>query len=250
MYLAVKEKFNERLLDKTEYLRPLREIKSAEEIEKLRAAAGIADQVYARLREIIRPGLSEYSIYGEVKKVIYEGGCEYSFDLLDGAGSMMNMAFFPTVDKLEANGTLFMEISPSYQGYYAQLPVTLPVDKYLSHVRKMAEAWNQADQAARRILRPGTKISDIYNLMINVIQENGFISPLRPGHSVGLDILDFWSFTESNNALLKTGMVIAIHPCVMIKPGGDGVGMGYTYLITDSGVEKFSKIDLAKELLG
>jgi hypothetical protein len=36
----------------------------------------------------------------------------------------------------------------------------------------------------------------------------------------------------------------------MVKLGGDGIGMGYTYLITDTGAEKLSKIDLAQELLG
>jgi hypothetical protein len=30
----------------------------------------------------------------------------------------------------------------------------------------------------------------------------------------------------------------------MTKPGGDACGMGYTYLITDTGAEKFSKVDL------
>jgi len=45
-------------------------------------------------------------------------------------------------------------------------------------------------------------------------------------------------------------MVLAIHPSVMRKLGGDGCGMGYTYLITETGSERFSKIDLAGELLG
>jgi Xaa-Pro aminopeptidase len=250
MYLAVKEKFGERSIDSADILKPLREIKSAEEIEKTRIAASVADKVYARLREIICPGLSEHQIYGEVKKIIYETGCEYSFDLLDAAGSMMNMSFFPTADKLEANGTLFMEISPAYEGYYAQLPVTLPVGKYLPHVLQMAQAWHQADKAAGKFLRPGIKVSDIYHVLITAIRERGFLSPLRPGHSLGLDILDFWSITESNTAVLKPGMVIAIHPSCMIKIGGDGVGMGYTYLITDTEAEKLSKIDLAKDLLG
>ncbi len=249
LYLAVKEKFGSRLLDLPWLFEPLRVIKSAEEIEKVRMAATVADKVYARLRKIIRPGLSEYKIYGEVKKVIYENGCEYGFDLLDGAGSMMNMAFFPTEDKLEANGTLFMEISPSYQGYYAQLPVTLPVGKYLPHVKQMVMAWAEADKAVQKLLRPGTKVSDLYHTLINTVRAKGFQSPLRPGHSVGLDILDYWSITDTNNTILKPGMVLAIHPCVMLKPGGDGVGMGYTYLITETGFERFSKIDLAKELI-
>ena len=72
------------------------------------------------------------------------------------------------------------------------------------------------------MLHAGTKISDIYSVLVNTIRDNGFVSPLRPGHSVGLDILDFWSIEESNNAILKSGMVIAVHPCSMEKKGGDG----------------------------
>jgi Xaa-Pro aminopeptidase len=89
----------------------------------------------------------------------------------------------------------------------------------------------------------------VYTLLVNSIKDSGFLSPLRPGHSIGLDILDFWSFTESNNSELKTGMVVAVHPSCMVEIGGDGVGMGYTYLITDNGPVKLSKIDLAAELL-
>jgi Xaa-Pro aminopeptidase len=249
MYLAIKEKFGSRLVDMPLLFEPLRVIKSAEETDKIRSAAAIADKIYARLRKIIKPGLSEYSIYGEVKKILYEEGCEYGFDLLDGSGSTMNMAFFPTTDKLEDSGTLFMEISPSYQGYYAQLPVTLPVGKYQPHVKQMVIAWSEADKAMRQILRPGTKISEIYHTMIDTVKSRGFQSPLRPGHSIGLDILDYWSITDTDNRVLQPGMALAIHPCVMVKPGGDGVGMGYTYLITETGYERLSKIDLAKELI-
>ena len=127
MYLTVKDKFRDRLVDTSGILEPLRVVKSAEEIEKTRMAASVADEVYGRLRRMIKPGISEFEIYSVVKKTAYEMGCEYSFDLIDAAGTTMNMSFFPTTDKLEENGTLFMEITPSYEGYYAQLPLTLPV---------------------------------------------------------------------------------------------------------------------------
>jgi len=250
MYLAVAEKFGSRLVDSAGIFETLRAIKSPEEIEKMRRGAMIADEVYKMLREMIRPGLGEYEIYGEVKKMIYGMGCEYSFDLIDGAGSMMNMSFVPTEDKLEPNGTLFMEITPSYDGYYCQLPVTLPVDRYTPHVKEMVRTWNESDKAARKILRPGTKVSDLYHVLVNTVQERGFISPFRPGHSIGLDVLDFWSVADSNPLILKAGMTIAIHACVLKEMGGDGCGMGYTYLITDTGWEKLSKIDLAGDLVG
>ncbi len=248
-YLQIKEKYGDRLLDLPEYLKPLREIKSPEEIEMTRAAAAVADKVYLRLREIIRPGMGEYEIYGEVKKVIYENGCEYSFDLIDAAGCTMNMSFHPTPDKLEKNGTLFMEISPAYDGYYAQLPVTLPVTVFPSHIKEMFMAWAETDAAVRPLLRPGTRISDIYKVLIDGIEKHGFVAPLRPGHSLGLDILDFWSIDETNTSTLKKDMVIAVHPPCMTRLWGDAVGEGYTYLITEAGFEKLSKVDLTKELV-
>jgi Xaa-Pro aminopeptidase len=250
MHRAVTETFGDRLVDAVGIFESLRVVKSAEEIEKTRIAASVADDVYTRLMEIIRPGLSEYEIYGEVKKIIYERGCEYSFDLIDGAGSSMNMSFYPTEDRLEANGTLFMEITPAYDGYYAQLPVTLPVGEYSPNLHRMVSAWDEADRAAQKALRPGMKVSDLYHTLVSTIRKNGFISPYRPGHSIGLDVLDFWSITESSSEVLKPGMTLAIHPSVLLEMGADGCGMGYTYLITDQGAEKLSRIDLARELIG
>jgi Xaa-Pro aminopeptidase len=250
MYITLKEKLGKKWTDSTGIFERMREVKSAEEIDNARRSAAIADIVYRMLREMIKPGLSEYEIYGAVKKKTYEMGCEYSFDLIDAAGTTMNMSFFPTVDRLEENGTLFMEITPAYSGYYAQLPVTLPVMSYPAKVEEMVKAWERADRAVREFLKPGTKVSDIYRVLIDSVRESGFISPYRPGHSIGLDALDFWSITGDNHRLLEPGMVLAVHPSVMLEMGGDACGMGYTYLINDTGAERFSKIDLAAELIG
>jgi Xaa-Pro aminopeptidase len=250
MYTAVKNKFKDRLVDTANLLESLRVVKSAEELEKTRMAASIADEVFTRLRKMAEPGVREFEVYSVVKQTAYEMGCEYSFDLIDAAGATMNFSFFPTIDKLEAGGTLFMEITPAYEGYYAQLPVTLPVTEYPATVRPMVSAWNKADKAVRQILKPGTKVSNLYHVLVNTVRENGYISPYRPGHSIGLDALDFWSITADNSIELEPGMVLAIHPSVMSKVGGDACGMGYTYIITEDGFDKLSKIDLAGELIG
>jgi Xaa-Pro aminopeptidase len=250
LHEAIKARFGERLKDGGFIFERLRPIKSAEEIDKMRSAAAVADAVYGKLRQIARPGLAEFEIYGEVKRVTHRMGCEYSFDLIDAAGSSMNMSFVPTDDALRAGGTLFMEITPSYDGYYSQMPVTLPVDAYSPVVRDMVAAWRDADQAVRRILRPGTRVCDLCHLLKDAIEEKGFISPFRPGHFIGLDVLEFFSITDTNETALQPGMTVAIHPSVLTEIGGDGCGMGYTYLITEGGAERLSKIDLAKELLG
>ncbi|MBN1190396.1 MAG: aminopeptidase P family protein [Dehalococcoidales bacterium] len=244
--LDLKASLGNRLIDATPIFSQLRLIKSPEEIEKMRTAAWIADKVFYMVQDLIRPGLSDFVIYGEVKRLIYSLGCEYSMELIDANGARMNMKFTPVGDTLSADGTLFMEITPAYDGYYAQLPVIFPVVYPAPNLRKIAAVWKQALQAGIDMLKPGTRVSDLCNVMWNKVKEGGYLSPFRPGHALGLDAIDFWSITDSNETVLQPGMTLAVHPCVLQEMGGDGIGMGYTFLITETGAERFSRVDLFK----
>jgi Xaa-Pro aminopeptidase len=243
-YLGLKERLGERMVDGGAIFRDMRTIKSGEEIGKMRIAASIADRVCAILRETIRPGLIDYEIYGAVKKAIYEMGCDYSMELIDAAGSTMNMAWSPSGDRLEETGTLFLEITPAFDGYYAQLPVSLPVREYTPLLRRMVDAWSIALERGASYLRPGVPVGEVHRAAVGAVEERGFISPFQAGHAIGLDVIDFWSIGQSNATILQPGMTVAFHPCALSDLGGPGIGMGYTYLITDEGPEKLSSIDL------
>ena len=244
-YLKLKEKFGDRLVDAGHIFQQLRSIKSAEEIEMMRESASIADTVYHLVVDMIRPGLSGYEIFSQMKKAIIEMGCEYSFELISTDKTNINL-FHPTAEKLEKGGLLTAEITPAYQGYFAQLPVTLPVDEYPPHVKKMLPVWKQANDAMLKILRPGTRVSEIYHVVNEAVEAGGYRAPWRPGHAIGLDLIDFWSVSDSNNIVLEPGMTMAIHPNVLMEPvtDGNGIGMGYTYLVTDKGYERLSKVEI------
>jgi Xaa-Pro aminopeptidase len=248
VYLNLKEIFGEKLVEAASIFERVRAIKSAEEIDKMRIAAAVADNVFEQLMATIRPGITDYEIYGLVKNIIYKHGCDYSFDLIDAEGGRMNMTYWPTGEKLKENSTLFMEITPAFEGYYAQLPVTLPVGSYPPIIRRMVVTWEKTNELALTLLRPGTKVSELYRCLIDSVAEDGFISPLRPGHAIGLDALDFWSITGSSPVVLQAGMTLAVHPSIMTELGGDACGMGYTYLITPDGPEPFSRVDLSNLL--
>ena len=98
------EAFPAGIVDAEGIFHRMRIIKSSEEIDHQRKAAAIADEVYGLLREMIRPGLSEYEIYGAAKRLIYAKGCGYSFELIDAAGSTMNMSFCPNERRAYESG--------------------------------------------------------------------------------------------------------------------------------------------------
>jgi Xaa-Pro dipeptidase len=244
MYLAVQAEFPDRVIDATYIFKQTRLIKSPEEIEKMQKSASIADKVFTTLRDMIRPGLSDYKIYGEVRRIIHEMGCEYSMELIDTETAKANL-FYPTGDMLKTNGTLALEITPSYDGYYTQLAVSLPVGEYPPRIRGMIHVWKEALKAAVDILRPGVKVSDIYQIISNVIRDAGYSSlGQRYGHGIGLDVVDFWSLTESETMELKPGMTLALHPGMLLEHEEDGMGMGYTYLITDTGSKRLNKVEI------
>jgi Xaa-Pro aminopeptidase len=247
IYLKILEKFGKRLVDAAGIFRQLRLIKSPEELEKMRVSAAIADKVFYQLKGMLRPGLSGYKIYGEIKKTILQMGCDYSFELISTRGASVNL-YHPTGEKLESNGTIALEISPAYEGYFAQLPINLPVGDYPPPALKVLPTWKRALQAGESVLIPGKKVSDVYQAVNRVIQGDGYVAPWRPGHAIGLDLIDFWSITDSNETVLEPGMTIAFHPNVLIEPYIEGLGFtgGYTYLITSKGNERFSKVDFTK----
>lgn len=241
MYSALKEHFRERLIDATWIFRQLRLVKSPEEIEKMRISASIADRVFTVVRDMVCPGISDYEIYGEVKKIIHEMGCEYSLELINAEGAKANL-FYPTGDRLEANGTLALEITPCYEGYFTQLPITLPVGEYPVHIRRMIAVWKQAVQTATSMLRPGAKVSDVYDALVSLISREGYVSPGRGGHGIGLDVIDFWALNEPSSMILESGMTLVLHPGIFAESGQGGIAMGYTYLITDTASEKLNKV--------
>jgi len=244
-FLILDLPYRDKLVDATDIFRQLRLVKCPEEIEKIRVSASIADKVFNGISDMAKPGISDFAVYGEVKHIIYEMGCDKSFDIIDAEGAKMNHSY-PTGDILEAGSTLAIEISPCYRGYYAQLPVAIPVGGCPKHLKEMVSVWEKAIEAGVNVLRSGVKVCDVYNTMEGVIKKHGYAMLARAGHSLGLDLVDFFSVTESEDTELKTGMTLVLHPNVQLPDSreGDGIFMGYTYLITETGAEKLNKVNL------
>jgi Xaa-Pro dipeptidase len=242
VYLPLKEKFGAKLLDATWIFRQLRLVKSTEEVDSIRTAVEIADKAYEAVRDMIQPGISDFEIYGEVKRIVHALGCEYSMDFIDAQGAKINF-FNPRGNVLEENGTLALEITPAFQGYHGQLAMTLPVRDYPLHIKPLLPVWREALRAGVEALKPGARFCDIYRRVTEVITAHGYRGHLRCGHSVGLDPLDFCALSNDDTTEIKENVTLALHPCVALE-GGEGIGMGYTYLVTKNGAEKLGRVNL------
>jgi Xaa-Pro aminopeptidase len=238
VYLAVTELCPGRVIDATEIFNQLRNIKSPEEVEKMRVAAWLADKTYLAIRDMVRPGISDYELYGEAQGLIYKMGSEYSMQLMPG---------FPYGKVMEGNDVLMFEFTPTCEGYYAQLLVSLPVSVYPRDVERCIQIWEEALAVGVANLRPGNKVSDVHRAVGETIRKRGGSQIAhRIGHSLGLDAIDSWEVVPDEETELKSGMTLAFHPAVVLEPGPTRFTGGYTYLITDTGAEKLNKVDFLK----
>lgn len=244
VYKALVEAVGEhRLVDASDIFWKLRAVKSDTEIALMRRSSAIADDCYDMLTELVAPGVSDYTIYAETKKFLFERESPYSLEVIDADGPFLNFDRNPTGDVLETGGTLFMEITPAYGGYYAQLPVSMPVDELSPQLMKLASAWHAGFTLGESMLRPGVRVSDVSKAMRGKIAEHGAINPFSHGHAIGLDVSDGWVLGDNNDLILEPGMTMAVHPAALTEIGGAGFTAGYTYLITEDGAERLSRHD-------
>jgi Xaa-Pro aminopeptidase len=80
----------------------------------------------------------------------------------------------------------------------------------------------------------------VYQVIVQVIEEAGYKMGLHPGHSQGLDIFERPLIAPNEEIEFAPGMVIVIHPHVLL-PSGGGVWIGETFLITDDGCRDLQK---------
>lgn len=233
----------ERLVDASDIFWKLRTIKSENELALMRRSAELADDCLDVIRPLIRPGVSDYEIYAEAKRFLFSNKSPYSLEVIDAHGPYMNFEQYPHGDVLERGGTLMMEITPAFGGYYAQLPFTVPVDELSPSMRRLAEAWKAGFELGESMLRPGTRISELSRALRQRIAEAGGLNPFSHGHAIGLDVYDGWGLADSVDFELEPGMTFAMHPASIAEVGGESFSCGYTYVVTEDGAERMSRHD-------
>ncbi len=236
----------DRLVDASDIFWQLRTIKSENELALMRRSAVMADDCLDEIRPLIRAGVSDYEIYAAAKRYLFERQSPYSLEVIDAHGPFMNFEQYPHGDVLERGGTLMMEITPAYGGYYAQLPFTLPVDELSPSMRRLAEAWQAGFELGESMLRPGMRVSELSKALRARIAEAGAVNPFSHGHAIGLDVYDGWGLADNVEFELRPGMTFAMHPAAITEVGGESFSCGYTFLITEDGAERLSRHDFTQ----
>jgi Xaa-Pro aminopeptidase len=225
---------------------PLRQIKSASEIEAIRAAAAITDQAMALVPQLVHPGINERELAWELEKTMRENGADaMAFPLIVAFGPNSALPHHqPSDRKLRVGEIVLVDMGAEFNGYKSDLTRTFffgsAADEQFITVYDLVHS---ALLTAANNIGPEISSKEAHGLAMDVISDGGHREHFGHGlgHGVGLDIHEepFLSATRPAQKI-SAGMVITIEPGIYL-PGWGGVRIEDLVLVTETGVEAISK---------
>ncbi|WNB17189.1 aminopeptidase P family protein [Marivirga arenosa] len=229
---------NTKLLE--ELLRPMRGIKTEEELELLEKAVKISALGQAEVMKAIKPGMSELEVQGMHEFIFKKYKAEYEgYPSIVGAGHNGCVLHYIENYKpeIEDGELILMDLGAEYHGYTADVTRTIPVNgKFTKEQKAIYDLVYEAQEAAASIAKAGVPFSDLYDTTLTIINkgllELGIVKSLKEEdlidpttgrhryyphgccHHIGLDVHDLGEYGK-----LEENMVITIEPGIYIPEG-------------------------------
>jgi Xaa-Pro dipeptidase len=212
------------------------------ELDAVRRAARLADEAYAVFRKSAIPGRRQYELCGAVEAYLRAEGCPDNFMIL-GSGGREVMGMTPPSDRVIATGDLVTtELTPSVEGYYAQICRTLVVGKANAAQRRAHALYLEALEAGIAAVRPGATAGDVARAENDVFRRHGLGDYVTDrytrvrGHGLGLFADSKPHILEDVDTVLAPGMALVVHPNTYHPEIGYMV-LGDAVLVTETGAE-------------
>lgn len=257
-------------------IRLLRAVKSAFEIDLVREAARLSDQVAARFPELIREGMTEVELAGRVEaearrlghqgvvRMRLWGGELFYGHLLAGpsggvpsyhssptGGSGVNPAVaqsagFRTIQRHEP---VMLDYVFAHRGYISDHTRIFSLGRLSDDLVRAHTTMLDLQAEIQRMAKPGVVSGSIYEFALKYVTGRGYaehfmgVGPERVrfvGHGVGLELDEFPFLNAGQTLELQEGMVIALEP-KLIFPGRGVVGIENTHVATRDGLEQLGR---------
>lgn len=205
-------------VDATDLVDKIKMIKSADEMVYIRKAVRIHDILEAALPAIIRPGRYDYDIRNEVMRIASDMGSEEQLVMSGSAPNGQNTKQLRSCwlnRRIEPGDQVYLMMEVSGPGgYYGEIGRTFCLGE---PSKEMVHAWEtavKAQEAVEAMLRPGTKVADLFRTSNRILTENGYPAEKRIfGHGQGYDLVERPVFSEDEELQeLQEGMFISTHP--------------------------------------
>lgn len=224
-------------------LRDLRMIKSAEEIQKIKAAQRITDAAFTHILRKIRPGVTEREIALEIEFFMRKEGADgVAFDLIVVSGNNGSLCHgVPSYKKIEKGEFITMDIGALLDGYHSDMTRTVALGQVSPEQKKVYNTVLEAQLAALEQCKPGVECGSVDKAARDIIEKDypGTFGH-STGHGVGVEIHEWPRFAPGDKTTARPGMVVTVEPGIYLA-GKFGVRIEDMVAITETGHDNLTR---------
>jgi Xaa-Pro aminopeptidase len=221
----------------------LRQLKTPQELEKIRKAIQISIKAFRFIKDFIVIGKKELEIAAELERFIrYNGATASSFDIIVAAGENSSFPHHLTSErKIKKDEVVLLDLGVDYLGYKSDLTRVFFSGKINPLVKKIYRIVLRAQELAMLKIKPGVVINKIDGFARGYIEKKGYASFFSHGlgHGVGLEVHEEPYINKKENKRLKNNMVFTVEPAIYL-PDNFGIRIEDMVLVTKERMEVLS----------
>ncbi len=216
----------------------MREVKSDDEVAKIKKACEITDKAFSHMLEYIKVGMTEKEISNELEHTLKMfGGTKASFDSIVASGPNGALPHATPGDrKVQKCDLITLDFGCYYDRYASDMTRTIAVGDISEEQEKIYNTVLKAQLAGVQAARAGITGKELDQVCRDVITEAGYGEYFRhgTGHGLGLDVHEGPGVSSGNLEPLEVGNVVTVEPGIYV-PGLGGVRIEDDILITEDG---------------
>lgn len=260
------------LMNVSAEMRRIRSVKSKYELGQIRECAKIHAQVYEKIPQIYRQGMTDIEFQTEIEREMRLAGSEGAFrafgenmDIFMGSvlvgdnaqhASPFDFALggqgISPLLPIGANGTplregttVMVDMAGNYRPWMSDMTRAFAIGAVSDLAYKAHQVSIDIHSKINSVAKSGVGCSDLYFIAEEMAKENDLADYFMGteqqakfvGHGVGLEINEPPVLAPRSRETLQSGMVIAVEP-KFVLPGIGAVGIENTYFVGDDGLEK------------
>jgi Xaa-Pro aminopeptidase len=226
----------------TDVTGPLRIVKDAAEIDALRAAAAVVDEVAGTMRERPFAGRTELEVHRELVERMLEGGHERAnFAIVASGPNAASPHHDPTQRVIEPGDVVLCDFGGTMHGYCSDITRMFVVGDVDPAVREAYDVLVAAQEAGVRAANIGTTCEAVDAAARAVITDAGYgeFFVHRTGHGIGTEAHEDPYVVAGNATPLVAGHAFSVEPGIYL-PGRFGLRLEDIVVATDAGPERLN----------
>lgn len=239
-FRSLDESLSSELIPVDNLVEGLRAIKDPLEIECLRQASRVNDEVFQEILASLKPGLSEEAIARKICFLLREKGCtKESFDTIVLAGENCALPHGRPGPRILKDGDMLtLDFGGFYRHYSGDMTRTVAIGQASSRLHEMYSLVLLAQESALNQVKAGATARQVDRAAREVFRQAGmekyFIH--STGHGLGLEVHENPSLSQRSEAALSENMVVTVEPGLYI-PGWGGIRIEDVVLVKHHGCE-------------